>query len=170
MKYLIFWLCPNDCENDIIIQGRFSMPETFSMFKYHRKISRSPFICISFLIKTMISVFFNLVLKILISDFLLPNSIMVQISRDQKQFFVRSSWNFKRMFQCLFPHQVLHKVLLACEYGSQIELNLSRPRPISYRNHSIDLLCKSMDWFLYDIGLGRERIKYSSVVLCNFST
>ena len=38
-------------------------------------------------------------------------------------------------------------------------LTLSRQRPISYRNQSIDLLCKSMDWFLYDISLRHERIK-----------
>ena len=36
---------------------------------------------------------------------------------------------------------------------------LSRPRAISYRNQSTDLPCKSMDWFLYDTGLGRERNK-----------
>ena len=39
------------------------------------------------------------------------------------------------------------------------QLTLSWQRPISYRNQSIDLLCKSMDWFLYDIGLPRERVK-----------
>ena len=38
-------------------------------------------------------------------------------------------------------------------------LTLSRRRPISYRNQSIDLLCKSTDWFLYDIGLRLERVK-----------
>ena len=32
-------------------------------------------------------------------------------------------------------------------------------RPIWYRNQSIDLLRKSMDWFLYDIGLRQERVK-----------
>ena len=37
-------------------------------------------------------------------------------------------------------------------------LTHSRPRPISYRNQSIDLLRKSMVWFLYDIGLGHERV------------
>ena len=37
-------------------------------------------------------------------------------------------------------------------------LTLARRRPI-YRNQSIDLLCKSVDWFLYDIGLRRERVK-----------
>ena len=30
---------------------------------------------------------------------------------------------------------------------------------ISYRNQSINLLPKSMDWFLYDNGLPHERIK-----------
>ena len=28
----------------------------------------------------------------------------------------------------------------------------SKVRPLSYRNQSIDLRCKSMDWFLYDNG------------------
>ena len=38
-------------------------------------------------------------------------------------------------------------------------LTLSRRIPIPYRNQSIDLLRKSMDWLLYDIGLRRERVK-----------
>ena len=40
-------------------------------------------------------------------------------------------------------------------------LTLSRRRPLSYRNQSIDLLWKSMDWFLYDNGLLLERVKIS---------
>ena len=36
-------------------------------------------------------------------------------------------------------------------------LTLSWRRPL-YRNQSIDLLCKSMDWFLYDNGLRHERV------------
>ena len=31
--------------------------------------------------------------------------------------------------------------------------------PLSYRNQSIDLLHKSMDWFLYDSRLRHERVK-----------
>ena len=41
-------------------------------------------------------------------------------------------------------------------------LTFSWRRPISYRNQSIDLLCKPVDWFLYDIGLRRERVKQLS--------
>ena len=39
--------------------------------------------------------------------------------------------------------------------------NLTLPwrRPLSYRNQSIDLLRKSMDWFLYDSGPRHERVK-----------
>ena len=37
-------------------------------------------------------------------------------------------------------------------------LTLSWRRPISYRNQSIDLPCKSMDSFLYDNGLRHERV------------
>ena len=36
---------------------------------------------------------------------------------------------------------------------------LSWQRPLSYRNQSLDLPCKSMDWFLYDNGLRNERVK-----------
>ena len=37
-------------------------------------------------------------------------------------------------------------------------LTLSWRRPLSYRNQSIDLLRKSMDWFLYDNDLRHERV------------
>ena len=43
-------------------------------------------------------------------------------------------------------------------------LTLSWRRPLSYRNQFIDLLCKSMDWFLYDNGLRHERVNYPLVV------
>ena len=32
----------------------------------------------------------------------------------------------------------------------------------TYRNQSIDLHSKSMDWFLYDIGLRHEKVKHIS--------
>ena len=41
-----------------------------------------------------------------------------------------------------------------------LPLTLSWRRPILYRNQSIDLRSKSMDWFLYDIGLRHERVKW----------
>ena len=37
-------------------------------------------------------------------------------------------------------------------------LNLSCRRPLSYRNQSIDLRSKLMDWFLYDNSLRHERV------------
>ena len=39
-------------------------------------------------------------------------------------------------------------------------LTLSWWRLFSYRNQSIDLQSKSMDWFLYDNGLRHERVKF----------
>ena len=41
----------------------------------------------------------------------------------------------------------------------EFTLTLSWRRPLVYRNQSIDLLCISMDWFLYDNGLRHERVK-----------
>ena len=43
-------------------------------------------------------------------------------------------------------------------------LTLSWRRPLSYRNQSIDLLCKSMAWFLYDNGPRHERVKKHSEI------
>ena len=38
------------------------------------------------------------------------------------------------------------------------DLTLSWRRSLSYRNHPIDLICKSVDWFLYDRDLRHERV------------
>ena len=43
-------------------------------------------------------------------------------------------------------------------------LTLLWRRPLSHRNQSINLLCKSMDWFLYDNGLRHEGVKYLIMV------
>ena len=39
------------------------------------------------------------------------------------------------------------------------EITLSWRRSLSYRNQCIGLLCKSLDWFLYDKDLRHERVK-----------
>ena len=46
-------------------------------------------------------------------------------------------------------------------------LTLSWRRPLSYRNQSINLRSKSMNWFLYDNGLRHERV--NSVLLLSFT-
>ena len=44
-------------------------------------------------------------------------------------------------------------------WSKLLVLTLLWRRSLSYRNQSIDLLCKSMDWFLDDNGLRHERVK-----------
>ena len=48
---------------------------------------------------------------------------------------------------------------------TQSGLNLSWRRSLSYKNQSIDLLYKSMDWFLYDRDLCHERVNIAIVAL-----
>ena len=48
-------------------------------------------------------------------------------------------------------------------------LTLSRQRPLPYRNQSIDLLNKSIDWFLYDNGLRHERVNSGILIIIYFS-
>ena len=43
-------------------------------------------------------------------------------------------------------------------------LTLSRWRPLLYRNQSIDLDSKSMDWFLYDNSLRHEKVKQDTLL------
>ena len=45
-----------------------------------------------------------------------------------------------------------------------IVLILSWRRPLSYRNQSIDLLCKWMDWFLYDRASVMKELKYTASI------
>ena len=45
--------------------------------------------------------------------------------------------------------------------ATNYDLTLSWRRPLSYRNHSINLGSKSMDWFLHDNGLRHERVKHA---------
>ena len=47
----------------------------------------------------------------------------------------------------------------------RISLNVSRRRSLSYRNESIDLQNKSMDWFLYDKDLRHERVNKCEGIL-----
>ena len=51
------------------------------------------------------------------------------------------------------------KLMLLVPQSSVCNLTLSWRMPLSYRNQSIDLRSKSMDWFLYDNGLRHERVK-----------
>ena len=48
--------------------------------------------------------------------------------------------------------------------GACLKLILSWWRSLSYRSQSIDLLCKSMKWFLYDRDLHHEKVNNRSVL------
>ena len=70
------------------------------------------------------------------------------------------SWNYLTdmmpliIFEmCQMPTESLNKPQI-----NRIFLTLSWRRSLSYRNKSTDLLCKPMDWFLYDLDLHNERV------------
>ena len=48
---------------------------------------------------------------------------------------------------------------MAKPHNISVCLTLSWRRPLSYRNQATDLLCKSIDLFLYDNDLRHERVK-----------
>ena len=62
-----------------------------------------------------------------------------------------------------FSDPLFIKTHPAIKFGETFQLpprlTLSWRMSMSYRNQSIDLQSKSMDWFLYDNGLRHERVK-----------
>ena len=59
-----------------------------------------------------------------------------------------------------------NKLLLDPWHSSKEQiLALSWRRPLSYRNQSINLQSKSMEWFLYDNGFRHERVNWLSTLM-----
>ena len=80
----------------------------------------------------------------------------------QRQFFKRINWsNLCNICLPLRRGNLVSVVIFMwwIGYSSVLNLTLSWRRPLSYRNQSIDLLRKSMDWFLHDNGPRHERVK-----------
>ena len=46
-----------------------------------------------------------------------------------------------------------------CPFNYLLNLTFKWRRSLSYRNQPIDLVCKSIDWFVYHRDLSRERVK-----------
>ena len=68
----------------------------------------------------------------------------------------------KRAFEVKQKAFIIFKGLLIvrnCLRPESVPLTLSVRRSLSYRNQFIDLLCKSMDWFLYGRDLRHERVE-----------
>ena len=49
-------------------------------------------------------------------------------------------------------------MIFIVSFKHDISITLSWQRSLSYRNQSIDLLCKSIGWFLYDRDLRHEKV------------
>ena len=87
-------------------------------------------------------------------------SLSLSLSLSQSRFFLVELWNISlgqkwQIFSSSIPK------LIKKNYNPRntSTLTLSWRRPLSYRNQSIDLRSKSIDWFLYDNGLRHERVK-----------
>ena len=72
-----------------------------------------------------------------------------------------TQYEFLFLFDCSSKFSILLAKVLLKSWRLVFSklLTLSGQRSLSYRNQSIDLLCKSMDWFLYDKDLRHERVK-----------
>ena len=67
-----------------------------------------------------------------------------------KTFFL-SFYPFTEIFECFIWFSEINANICM--------LNPFKTRPLSYRNQCIDLLRKSMDWFVHDNVLRHERVK-----------
>ena len=69
-------------------------------------------------------------------------------------------WGYERQSMTSQRKDVCARRLFRCVLVRS-PLTLSWRRLLSYRNQPIDLLCKSIDWFLYHKDLRQERVKAS---------
>ena len=102
------------------------------------------------------------------------SSILIISDCFQRGFFFFFSSESLEFFQILknvvCSFDVWPMSTLCLLYGNALlilsHLTLSWGRLLLYRNQSIDLQSKSMDWFLYDNGLRQERVKIKSLCIC----
>ena len=98
---------------------------------------------------------FLLIWSHLLKKSLMESFIFCAVERFYKIFFSDNMQYHKRWeFQTYLIQPNSLSYIRVCN-----SLTLSWRRPLSYRNQSIDLLDKSMDWFLYDNGVRHERVK-----------
>ena len=79
-------------------------------------------------------------------------------------------WSNSNFFNTSFPNITYTEVIF---FGCNLKnccLTLSGRRSLWYRNQTVDLLCKSMDWFLYDRVLRPERVEVIIIAICLFLT
>ena len=81
----------------------------------------------------------------------LESAIQITSSLFREILFWKSVFNFRN-----FTNEKKTNIYIKYKI---IVLTLSWRRPLSYRNQYINLLRKSMNWFLYDNGLRHERVK-----------
>ena len=79
----------------------------------------------------------------------------VSLSRD---YIVQFAPNFFHML-CWKYFDGLNLLHISLIRFNHLHLTFSWRGPLSYRNQSIDLRSKSVDWFLYDNGFRHERVK-----------
>ena len=78
------------------------------------------------------------------------------------KFYLVHSWILcPKLEHLLKMCQTLDQFFWSISCTSKMLLILSWRRSLSYRNQSIDWLCKSIDWFLYDRNLWHERVNAS---------
>ena len=63
------------------------------------------------------------------------------------------------MQRCQVFSLIIKKYISRWLHTSNKALTFSSRRSLVYRNQPIDLLCKLMDWFLYDKDIRHERVK-----------
>ena len=117
-------------------------------------------LCINLPLKIYIflrsSLFFNCFCCLFCFELRLYGSITYKLEQLWMQKFQRLLFLLKRSYICYY---------IIC---MTVPLTLSRRRPLSYRNQSIDLLWKSMDWFLYDTGLRLESVNQFAFICITY--
>ena len=97
-----------------------------------------------------------------IYDFPIPSFNKCLISKTSNEIMPVYKYSCKSATGCVVVYVQVHHCIMVI-YNGKVKitflLTFSRRKSLSYRNQSIDLHSKSMDWFLYDRNLRHKRVK-----------
>ena len=76
-----------------------------------------------------------------------------------KSIFLNLTFSGRKKRSYIFKHILLQNYAYMFSSTYELLLTLSCQSSLSYRNQSIGMLCKSLDWFLYDRDFRHQRVK-----------
>ena len=133
---------------------------TIFLYSYHQIFIRTKEVAFNFIKKETLAQVFSCEFCEIFKNTIFHTTPLLAASVCGDSKIIQASKGCSRIMRC-FSYIESRDILieLVVTFTLLIFSSLSWRRLLSYRNQSIDFLCKSLDWPLYDYGLRHERVK-----------